>query len=441
MTLRAKIIVYLVAIHLALGAVAFIVLREHPRWLLAAEVFFAVSIALGVLLVRALFVPLQLIRTGTDLIQERDFTTRFREVGQPEMDELIRIYNRLVDQLRQERLRLEERTLFLDRILNASPTGVVLLDLDGGIDYLNPRAEEMLAIGSDEARERKLGDLPGPVAGAMAGLEEGKARVLTYQGSRRLRCTRSSYLETGFRRTFFLLEELTEELRASERGAYHKLIRMMSHEVNNSVAAVGSLLETCGQYEAQLASENREDFRQALDVSISRMRHLNDFMNSFAEVVRLPPPSRRPCNLVDLVEGIHRLVQPELERRRIAWEWRASEPLPRVSLDGNQMEQVLVNVVRNAVEAIGEDGRIAVGIERRDGQPFLYVRDSGDGVPAEAQETLFTPFFSTKRDGRGLGLTVTQEILAQHGLTFGLRNRPEGGAEFWIGLGSEASRA
>ncbi len=131
-------------------------------------------------------------------------------------------------------------------------------------------------------------------------------------------------------------------------------------------------------------------------------------------------------------------LRPELEARRITCSWVQSDPVPPVSLDKNQIEQVLVNVLRNAMESIGEDGRIELGLVRDAHGPALTVADSGAGIPPTLQSQLFTPFFSTKRDGRGLGLTVIQEILAAHRFDFALEPRPEGGAQFRIELADGA---
>src|SRR3954447_3113743 len=146
MSLRAKILLYLALIHAILAVISFVVLRENRLWLLAAEGLFVLSIVLGSLLVRAFFLPLDLIRTGAELIGERDFTSQFREVGQPEMDALIRIYNRMIDRLREERLKLQEQHFFLEKILAASPAGIATLDFDGRISSLNPAAEALLQV-------------------------------------------------------------------------------------------------------------------------------------------------------------------------------------------------------------------------------------------------------------------------------------------------------
>jgi len=423
MSLRAKIIVYLVLIHAVLAAISFFVLREDPPWLLAVEGLFVLSIVFGVLLVRTFFVPLDLIRTGAELIGERDFTSQFREVGQPEMDSLVRIYNQMIDRLREERLKQQEQHYFLEKILAASPAGILTLDFDRRVSSLNPAAEKLLEATTAEMQGREL-------EGALAAIPEGGSEVLALQGGRRLKVTRAELFDRGFPRGFLLLEELTEELRASEKAAYGKLIRMMSHEINNSVGAVGSLLDSFRGYAGDLGAEDREDYLQAITVAITRLENLRVFMNGFAEVVRLPPPDRRPTDVKQLVDEILILLRPELDRRRIAVVWEGAETIPPVELDRNQIEQVLVNVLKNAMESIGEDGRIALRLDRGS----LAIRDSGPGIPEEVRSLLFTPFFSTKRNGRGLGLTLVQEILSAHGFAFSLEAAEGRGAEFRMGF-------
>src|SRR5215213_1844323 len=361
MSLRAKIILYLILIHLAFGGVGFFVLRENRLWLLAIEGLFVLSIVFGVMLVRSFFVPLDLIRTGAELMAERDFTSQFREVGQPEMDALIRIYNQMIGRLREERLRLQEQHYLLDRVLTASPAGIVTLDFDGRVTSANPAAGALLEIGPEVAEGRPLADLPGP-GPALAAIAVGGSEVLALQGGRRLKVSRAEFFDRGFPRSFLLLEELTEELRASEKAAYGKLIRMMSHEINNSVGAVGSLLDSFRGYAGDLGGEDKDDFLQAITVAITRLENLRAFMNGFAEVVRLPPPDRRATDLKQLLDEILLLWRPELDRRRIRVTWERAEPLPPIELDRNQIEQVLVNVLKNAVESIGEDGVIALSL-------------------------------------------------------------------------------
>jgi two-component system nitrogen regulation sensor histidine kinase NtrY len=442
-SLRAKIILYLVLIHLALGGIGFLVLREKRLWLLAIEALFVLSIIFGILLVRSFFVPLELIRTGAELMAERDFTSQFREVGQEEMDALVRIYNQMIGRLREERLKLQEQHYFLERVLTASPAGIVTLDFDGRVDTVNPAAGGLLEVDPEQARGKALDGMGTPLWATLAAIPVGGSEVLSLQGGRRLKVSRAEFFDRGFPRSFLLLEELTEELRASEKAAYGKLIRMMSHEINNSVGAVGSLLDSFRGYADQLGGEDRDDFLHAITVAITRLENLRAFMGGFAEVVRLPPPERRATDLRQLVDEILLLLRPELDRRRIRVAWEKAEPLPFLELDRNQIEQVLVNILKNALEAIGEDGAITLRLAREPvrvngngsrSRPVLTIRDTGPGIPEDVQALLFTPFFSTKRNGRGLGLTLVQEILSAHGFDFSLGTAEGGGAEFRVGF-------
>ena len=411
-SLRSKILVYLIALHLILGATAVVVLLHQPLLLFAIELIFFISIIVSYRLVRALFVPLDLISTGAELISERDFSSRFVPVGQPEMDTLIDVYNQMIDRLHEERLAAEEQQQLLQKIVDASPSGIVICDYDGRVQQMNPAARRLV-------RDDVLRD--------MQSIGNGESRLLPLDGTRRIRIQRAEFRDRGFSKSFFIVEELTEELRVSEKTAYEKLIRMVSHEVNNSVGAVRSLLESMRHYGRDVRDDDREDYDNAITIASSRMDALNRFVGDFADVVRIPPPHRRRFAPAEVVQQIAALLAPELRENNI----RVAQDLDgtaTIDADRSQFEQVVLNIVRNAEEAIGSDGEIAIRL--RSG--CLSVADTGHGIADSARGELFTPFFSTKRNGRGLGLVLIQEILANHGFGFSLENRATGGAEFRI---------
>src|SRR6185295_12371377 len=143
------------------------------------------------------------------------------------------------------------------QVLQVSPSGVVILDFDGNVSSLNPAAERLLDRPAAAAVGRRLGALGSPLAEALAVLDPGDARLVGMLGARRVKCHHGTFIDRGFPRSFLLIEELTEELRQFERAAYEKLIRVMSHEVNNSVAAGSSLLHSCLTYGAELTDASR----------------------------------------------------------------------------------------------------------------------------------------------------------------------------------------
>jgi len=434
-TLRTRFLLYVAAVQLPLAVFAFYLYRHDRVLLLAVEAMFIVSLSTGIVLVRKLLAPLEALRSGAAFLSERDFSTRLKPTGQLELDALIDVYNRMIDSLREERIRLEEQQWFLAKVLQASPSGVVTLDFERRVASLNPRAQEMLGVTAEEAAGKRLAALGTPFAAALDGIGPGESRVVPLHGSRRVKAQGAEFLDRGFTRPFLVLEELTEELRQSEKAAYEKLIRMMSHEVNNSLGAASSLLHSCLLYKDQLSPDDRGDFENALNVVLARTERLNGFMKEFADVVRLPEPRKAPSDVLPLLRGIATLLGPEAERRRIALAWDVGDTLEAIPLDRRQLEQVFVNVLKNAMEAIGEDGAITIRTGRRGGRRFVEVEDSGPGIPEEVRAQLFRPFFTTKENGQGLGLTVTQEILARHGFDFSLESAPGGPTRFTIVVG------
>ncbi|MDQ3014157.1 MAG: ATP-binding protein [Acidobacteriota bacterium] len=435
MSLRLKFILYLIVVHLLFAGVAVYLLLQQRVWLLAVEGVFIVSLYLGLRLVRQLFNTIELINTGAQFIQDSDFTSRFSEVGQPELDQLIVVYNHMADHLREERTRMQEQNYFLDKVLTASPSGVITLDFDRRIAMVNPAAEQMMQTAAAALIGKQMDELDSGFAATLGELRMGEARMISLTGRRRAKCWRSQFLDRGFTRDFFVIEELTEELRQAEKVAYEKIIRMMSHEVNNSVGSANSLLHSCLHYTDQLGAEDRHDFENALQVVIGRTDQLNTFMRNFASVFRLPPPNLQPCDVHKLVEDVALLFKAELEKRGIELRLDVQTTPDSIQLDRSQMEQVFVNVLKNAMEAIGAGGTITIRFGKQNGKQFITVEDTGCGISPSVKANLFTPFFSTKGDGQGIGLTLVQEILDGHGFEFSLENPPGQPTAFTIYFG------
>ncbi len=438
MSLRARFVIYLTVIHLVFGVTVYLIAGKLGIWLIGIEGFFLASFLIGLGLILKLFEPIRMIRSGIEFMKARDFGTRFRELGQTELDPLIRVYNEMADSLREERIRGQEQEQFLLRILEASPTGVLVLDLDERIASVNPSAAKMLQSRPADLLGKSLGELGGSFADELSALGESESRLLTLRGARRVRCMALHFMDRGFARRFLLIDELTRELHRSEKQAYEKLIRMMSHEVNNTAGAVSSLLESSRVYGEQLNERDREDFTGALSVAISRTGRMNAFMQGFADVIRLPAPKLAPVPLAAMLADIQRLFAEECTGRNITLSWQAQPALPPLALDVVQIEQALINLTRNAIEAIGRDGEVGLNLARVQGAQVLRITDSGTGIPPELETQLFTPFFTSKPDGRGIGLTLVQEILLGHGCDYSLENRPEGGAEFSIRFRGDA---
>jgi signal transduction histidine kinase len=438
-SLRRRAIAYLVVLHAIFAALAVYLFLDNPFWLIAIEAVFVASLAVGMRLWREMHRHLGLTAEGLRLIRDEEFTSRFLPVGQPEIDELIGIYNRMVDHLRDERVRVAEQHQFLSRVLQVSPSGIVILDFDGRISSVNPAAERLLDATPSSMAGRRLESLTSPLGKALAALAPGDAQLVGMLGARRVKCHHGIFIDRGFPRSFLLIEELTEELRQFERAAYEKLIRVMSHEVNNTVAASNSLLHSSLAYAGELAPGNRDDFEQAIGIVIERTEQLGSFMRRFADVFRLPPPLTRPHDLVPILQGMSRLLAAKDNARDVTWNWELQAPALWVDIDRGQFEQALVNILKNAIEAIDGAGTITIRLASAAGRSTLEIDDTGPGIAPEAQSNLFTPFFSTKPHGQGIGLTLVQEILSAHGFDYGIERTGHGTTRFSIVMDTSTS--
>ena len=217
-----------------------------------------------------------------------------------------------------------------------------------------------------------------------------------------------------------MIEELTEELRQAERAAYEKLIRVMSHEVNNTVASSTSLLQSSLTYAGELAARAGATSRPR-SASSSRARpaqHVHEAASPTSSGCR----RRRGSHASSWRSSSAwcALLSARPDAAGIAWRWELDAPSIRVHAIAAQMEQAILNVVKNAVEAVDGTGDGHDPVDVEDGPPTLVVEDSGAGLTPEAQANLFTPFFSTKPHGQGIGLTLVGEILAGHGFDYDL---------------------
>ena len=430
MSLRLKFLLFVVIIHAVLIGLAAQLRTTNAPLFIGSEVLLLVSIILTVQLYRGFVRPFQLIAAGTAAIQAKDFSMKFVPVGQREMDQLITVYNQMIDALRRERISQHEKSVLLERLIQASPAGILILDFEGKIESLNAAAERFLDQPAAAVVGQLPADLPGAWGPALASLTENAPQALRLSGLATYRAHAAHFLDRGFTRRFILLEELTQELIKQEKQAYEQLIRMMSHEINNSIGAINSILHSFYYYKDQLAPDDQPDYTQALDVSIARNTQLANFIGSFARLVRLPPPAPAPTDVHALLHGIGRLLQPQSEQRRVTWHWDLSEELLVVKLDAQQLEQALLNIVKNALEAIGESGNIWVYTTAQ--PPCIVIENDGPGLSSEVRSRLFTPFFSTKRDGQGIGLTLVRDVLLAHGFLFRLEPTAAGRTAFTI---------
>ena len=376
---------------------------------------------------RKIVKPLNSIGSGMELLREQDFSSRLSPVGQYEADRIVNVFNRMMEQLKNERLRLREQNNFLDLLIKASPMGVILTTLDEDLSELNPMAQKMLGVRQEDVLGKKMNEIDSPLAAELANVPKGETATVRLNDSNIYRCTHSSFIGRGFQHPFFLIESLTDEVMKAEKKAYEKVIRMIAHEVNNTTAGITSTLDTVEQ--ALSAEEGMDDICDVMRVCIERCFSMSRFITRFADVVKIPEPTLTPVDLNDLAFTCKRFMEGMCADRNIKLRLEIDETLKEVKMDASLFEQVLVNIIKNAAESIEKDGEIIV---RTLSPATIEVVDNGKGISKEGEAKLFSPFFSTKPNGQGIGLIFIREVLMRHGCTFSLRTYADGLTRFRI---------
>lgn len=387
MKLKHYFVILSACIVLIAGVAFYGTYHSHPTLFYVTEGFVVVLLVYLWYFYRKTIRPYDTLIGGIELIRELDLTTRLAPSGQHETDIIVRTFNDLLNRLRSEHLRLEEQYTFLNLLVEASPMGVIQCDLNGTITSMNPAAREMLS----PSIEKAIHELP-----------LGETTTVRMSGEPQLfRISHLSFPDRGFQHPFFLIESLTSEIRRAEKAAYERVIRMIAHEVNNSVAGIiGSLTGN----EAE------------------RLKALSAFVTRFAEVVKIPQPQLQLCDLSEEVEACRPFLENMCTSAHVQIEFFLTDEAIPVYLDTVLFQQVLINIVKNAVESInGTQGRITVATTLSK----LVITDNGPGIPADVASHLFTPFYSTKPQGQGLGLLLIRDILTSHHFTFSLLTDPE----------------
>ena len=441
MSLRRRLYAYLIAVHLLFLGITVLLLRSAPLTMLALEIVVALSLLLGLRLIRRALEPLGYTRHFHDLLQDQHYAARLQQSGDAELNELVQLFNTMLGALYQERLQIGEQQGFLDRLLEATPSAVIVFDFDSRVSLLNASAQALPGLaqakGKTLAECRSCHDALSLLA-QLDALPPGDSQMLTDADGRRYRGQRGHFYDRGFARHFLLVEELTEELESSEKATYDKLIRVLAHEVNNTVAATGSVLDSLLYYRDQLAARDGDDFSTAIVAVKRRNVSLGEFIERFTRVVKMPAPELRPNAVRDIMDDILYLYREPCRSRGIHIGWQRCDEIAPLALDRHLMEQALLNVVKNAMEAVeagaAADKRIEFVLAREDEGVRLSVIDSGNLLGDVPARQLFTPFFTTKKGGQGIGLLFVREVLNRHGYPYRLAATGDGRTRFDIWL-------
>lgn len=368
--------------------------------------------------------PYHLLTNSIDLIKGQEFSSRLRPIHHSDVDKLIDTFNKMMEKLHNEQLSIREKNHFLDLLIQASPQGLIYLGFDDEITGVNPAGLRLLGIDKPEQITGKsLQDIPSDIGQKLAGLSTNQENIIRSKGVDRYRCSRHTFLDRGASRPFILIEELTHELLDAEKKSYNSLIRMMAHEVNNSVGAISSTLYVMLDIASQNEDSEIYEIVPAVKASLDRSLHLSTFVKNLAEVIKIPMPNKTKVNVHELLKTIAILMEQACRNRNIALQLQLRHDDIFINADVVQLEQVFLNIIKNAYEAIENDGTIVISTGHS--PAFIEIKNNGSPLTPDIQEKLFTPFFTTKHNGQGIGLMLIREILHNHDYRFEFFSKDE----------------
>ncbi|HSM77007.1 MAG TPA: ATP-binding protein [Bryobacteraceae bacterium] len=362
--------------------------------------------------------PLRTIANLLEAMREGDYSIRARGDNRDDaMSEVMRQVNAMAATLRMQRLGALEATTLLRKVMEEIEVAIFAFDGQQQLRLVNAAGEKLL----NEPAERLIGrDANSLGLGEfLVGEEQQMLQRVFSDPTRRWGVSRTTFREGGLPHQLLVITDITRPLREEELLAWQRLVRVLGHELNNSLAPIKSI---AGSLESLLdrnprAEDWEDDMRRGLAVIASRSEALSRFMSSYARLARLPPPTLAP---VRVAEVVHRVAGLETRVRL------KLVPGPDLTIlaDSDQIEQLLINLIRNAVDASLEtQGGVEAGWARNGGHLAIWVRDEGHGL--SNTNNLFVPFFTTKPGGSGIGLVLSRKIAEAHGGSLALANRED----------------
>ncbi len=397
--------------------------------------YLAGGIALGVMAPIAISVVLRMLAPPTAMFRalagtvtsykDGDFAFSLAWNRNDELGDLVAAHNALGDTLRTQRESLVHRELLLDTMVQNTPVAMMLCDPGGHIVYGNLSARQLLGGGrrlEGLILKELLETAPEPLREAVSRGGDGLFVVEREEEEEIFYLARSRFRLNGRPHELFVLRQLTVELHRQEVRTWKKVIRVISHELNNSLAPVASLAHS-GSELVRMGKYDKLD--KVFTTIAERAKHLEQFIQGYAKFAKLPTPRLEAIAWSDLVERL---------RTQIAFQIEGSLPESPARFDPVQLEQALVNLLSNAHESGSPPGDVTLRVKRQSTTVAIEVSDRGGGMNEAVLSNALLPFYSTKRGGTGLGLALVREIAEAHGGRVSLANRQGGGISVTITL-------
>ena len=367
---------------------------------------------------------------GVSSFKDGDFSISLTATRRDELGELARQYNQVGDILRQERYNLYQRELLLDSVIQNTPWALLLVNTGGRVIYSNIAARKLFNAGrklEGYAFDTLLENVSQTMRDAVKGNSDGMFSIRGDEEDEIYYVSREIFTLNKQQQYLYIFKQMTRELNRQEVAVWKKVIRVVSHELNNSLAPISSLAHS-GQILAEQPDPVR--LRQVFETIEERASHLNRFIEGYARFAKLPIPKLEEVNWGNFVASLSALT-----------DFAIQEAIPDTTafFDPVQMQQVLINLLKNAHESGSPAAAVSLRVRQNNEGIYVEVSDAGSGMQPEILEQALLPFYSTKQSGSGLGLPLCREIVEAHGGRLSLSNRASGGltASIWLPLRSQ----
>ena len=359
------------------------------------------------------------IEIGLNCFHDSDFSISIAEYDFPEFALSVETYNELAAILRKERMELHQRELLLDTVIQSTPMAVVLTTAKGEVVYSNLSARKLLK----QSRRieglnfnRLIEHLPGELASATIAKNDGLYTEIVDDEKTVFYLTFQEFNLNAQIHNLYLYKNMTTEVDKEELQVWKKVIRLISHELNNSLAPIQSLTRSANKVLSR--KQGDEMLIDIFETIERRTQHLHHFIEKYARFSRLPDPDIKQVDMQKFISGLEKISDLQIDQ---------SLARANVRFDESQIEQVMINLIKNARESESPLKDVQVSVSQQSEQLIFTVKDKGKGMTEQQLKQSLLPFFTTKSGGSGLGLALCKEIINAHGGHLKLINRQSGG--------------
>ena len=426
----------------------FFLLLDMPRYRFSAFIIALVFILQVILLLRFVERTNRKLTRFFESIRYADFSSSFSDPGLGKsFEDLSREFNQVIEVFRKYRTEKEEHFNYLQTVIQHVPIGIIVFRRDGKVEVYNQAMFKMLKIRnirfiSDLKKVKE--EFPQTLLGLKAG-DSTLFKVFTGDELLQLSMTATEFRMQGVELTLVSMQNISSELDEKEIESWQKMIRVLTHEIMNSITPITSLASTVHDMTVRLEDgkkklnemddEDIESIDSALTTIQNRSQGLLNFVEVYRDLTRIPKPNFRYFRVQELLDRCNMLLKPRMEELQIDCSGKVFPPDLMITADPDLIDQVIINLMLNAIDAVKEVENPKISVYatiNSTNRVIIDFQDNGSGIKPDIMDKIFMPFFTSKKHGNGIGLSLSRQIMHPHKGSILVRSKPEDGTVFTL---------